>query len=84
MLQDDRFETKENATAAAQAVRRRRRATAVAHLDNWAPFAAHVTLAIVVAGGLLVLTAQYRNGGVADHEIQRDHTTAIQNLFFRN
>jgi hypothetical protein len=79
MLHDDRFDAEQRA-----ALRERRRAVSVARVDHWASLAASVTLVAVVAAGLILVSAQYRNGRVAAHEIERDHTVAIHNLFFAN
>lgn len=51
--------------------------------ESWIAFAAGVTAIGVVAGVLLVLTAELRAGWVPGHELPMDKAAAIHKLLFR-
>ncbi len=51
--------------------------------ELWISFVAAVFVILLVAGGLLAVTAELRAGWVSDHEQPMDKTTAVHNLLFR-
>jgi hypothetical protein len=51
--------------------------------DLWIACAAMVFVAVVVGGGLVALSVEYRGGWVANHQVAMDKSTAIPNLLFR-
>ena len=46
-------------------------------------FVASILAIVVIGGGLLVLTAELRNGWVPGHELPMDKAAAIHKLLFR-
>jgi hypothetical protein len=51
--------------------------------DLWIACAAVMVVAIVISGGLIRLTAQYRGGSVVEQQVSMDKATAIHHLLFR-
>lgn len=50
----------------------------------WATIASPLIVAVVITLGLAVLGAENLAGGVVKRDFQVDHSTVIQNLFFRH
>ena len=69
----------------------RSKRTAIAHAaahgatngDLWVACAAAIFVAVVIVGGLIALSVEYRGGWVANHQVAMDKATAIHNLLFR-
>lgn len=50
--------------------------------DDLAKIGSPLVVAAVVVIGLVLLVAENRTGGVVAHQLQPEHSSAIQNLFF--
>jgi hypothetical protein len=52
--------------------------------ELWVSFAAAVSVILIFAVGLLILTAELRAGWVPGHELPMDKAAAIHKLLFRS
>jgi hypothetical protein len=53
------------------------------HGEMWVACAALAFLAVIIGGGLVVLSVEYRGGWAADHQVAMDKADAIHKLLFR-